>query len=92
VNHNSWLAATAGVWLGGALVFGVVACADETPPSRQDLPESNVLQEKGQRLVYISPDLYPNVLAFCDGPVRIYLTTRESIEPVVVMDHPECEG
>lgn len=73
------------------LPFGVIAACDDTPPSRQDLPEESVLQELSQRVVYVNPDQFPNVVAFCDGPARIYITTRPEHEPVVVMDHPECE-
>ena len=43
------------------------------------------------REVIVMPDTFPNLVVVCDGPTRIYVTTREA-PPVVVADHPLCHG
>jgi len=43
------------------------------------------------RDVYVMPDTFPNLVVVCDGPTRIYVTTREAA-PVLVADHPACNG
>jgi hypothetical protein len=54
-----------------------------------DAPIGERLEEP--RDVYVMPDQFANVVAFCDGNTRIYVTTREA--PVTaVADHPACRG
>lgn len=43
------------------------------------------------RDVIVMPDHFPNLVVACDGPTRIYVTTREA-PPAVVADHPACAG
>lgn len=43
------------------------------------------------RTVIVMPDKFPNLAIVCDGPTRIYTTTREA-PPVAVAEHPACEG
>lgn len=47
-------------------------------------------QLEAPRDVYVLPDRFANVAVFCDGPARVYVTTREA-PPVVVLDHPACD-
>ncbi len=71
----------------------VVACADDTPPAQQDLPDDKVTQDTGTRLVYVDPDEYPNLLVLCDGPTRVYMPVSASgpLPIEVVPDHPLCQ-
>jgi hypothetical protein len=82
--------------VGGALVwcvaFGALAAGCGDDPARQDLNPNSVEQNREERLVYVMPDQFPNVIAFCDGNTRIYITTREDQAPVLVADSPECQG
>lgn len=75
--------------VGAALASLVVGCTD-TPTPRQDLPDSHVEVNQGERLVYLSPDQFPNVVAWCDGTTRLYVTTRDSQPLVAVPNHPFC--
>lgn len=43
------------------------------------------------RTVILMSDEFPNLEVVCDGPTRIYVTTREAA-PVLVADHPACSG
>ena len=45
--------------------------------------------QEAPRDVIVMPDEFANVAVVCDGPARIYVTTRDA-PPVVVMDHPAC--
>jgi hypothetical protein len=80
----------AGVWLGGGVAFLVVGCAPDDPPAQQDLPDEKVLQNIDQRIVYVNPDAFPNVIAFCDGPTRLYVTSRDTQSPLAINNHPLC--
>lgn len=85
-----------GIALGGLVVFsgfiiGLASCTN-TPKPQQDLPDEKVEANIGERLVYINPDKFPNVVAFCDGTTRIYVTTRDTQNFQVVPDHPSCTG
>jgi hypothetical protein len=71
------------------VVVGLAACSD-TDPALQDLDPDAVIQDRQERDVFINPDGYPNVVAFCDGPNRVYITTRESQNPVVVRNDVTC--
>lgn len=68
-----------------------LGCTD-TPPAQQDLPSENVTPNTDERLVYVMPDKFPNVVAFCDGSARVYATTRETQDLVVIDSHSECRG
>ena len=46
---------------------------------------------EGDRTIIVMPDQFSNIAVVCDGPARIYVTTRQA-PPVVVPDHPACEG
>ncbi len=48
-------------------------------------------RHEGPRDVIVMPDTFANLAVVCDGPARIYVTTRDA-SPVVVMDHPACAG
>lgn len=83
------------LYFGGAmLVLGIIiwATACSHPKALQDLPNEKLETNIGERLVYINPDKFPNVVAFCDGPTRVYITTRDYQDPVVVPNHPWCTG
>lgn len=41
------------------------------------------------RDVIVMPDLFPNLVVACDGPNRVYVTTREAA-PVVLQNDPNC--
>jgi hypothetical protein len=43
-----------------------------------------------EREVWLAPDLFPNIAAWCIGVNGIYVTTREA-PPTVVTDDPNCE-
>jgi hypothetical protein len=83
---SRWVA----VGLAEVILLALSACVEDTPPAQQDLSDEHVEQNIGERLVYVNPDKFPNVVAFCDGPARVYITTRDTQNPVVVMDHPWC--
>jgi len=78
-------------WLIGAalalVVLGGAASCDEK--GLGDAPIGN--QDEAPRDVIVMPDTFANLAVVCDGPARIYVTTRNA-PPVVVMDHPACEG
>jgi hypothetical protein len=46
---------------------------------------------EGDRTIIVMPDTFANIAVVCDGPVRLYVTTREA-PPVAVPDHPACAG
>jgi hypothetical protein len=46
-------------------------------------------RNEAPRDIIVMPDTFANVAVVCDGPVRIYVTTRDA-PPVVVPDHPAC--
>jgi hypothetical protein len=48
-------------------------------------------QREAPRDVIVMPDTFPNLVVVCDGPTRIYVTTREAA-PIAVHNHPACEG
>jgi hypothetical protein len=54
-----------------------------------DAPVGDRLE--GDRTVIVMPDQFSNIAVVCDGPVRLYVTTRQA-PPVAVPDHPACEG
>lgn len=60
------------------------------PDPRKDLPDTQVDLDENRRDVYVNPDQFPNVVAFCDGDTRLYVTTRDYAPIVVVADSPEC--
>ncbi len=78
-------------WLIGAalalLVLGGAASCDEKGLGDAPIGE----QDEGPRDVIVMPDTFANLAVVCDGPARIYVTTRNA-PPVVVMDHPACAG
>ena len=53
-----------------------------------DAPVGN--QHEAPRDVIVMPDQFPNLVVVCDGPTRIYVTTREAA-PVLVPNHPACD-
>ena len=78
-------------WLIGAalalIVLGGAASCDEK--GLGDAPIGS--QDEGPRDIIVMPDTFANLAVVCDGPARIYVTTRNA-PPVVVMDHPACAG
>lgn len=54
-----------------------------------DAPVGDRIEEP--RTVIVMPDEFPNLAVVCDGPTRVYVTTREAA-PVVVANHPACAG
>lgn len=54
-----------------------------------DAPVGDALED--ERTVIVMPDGFPNLVVVCDGPTRVYVTTREA-PPAVVADHPACRG
>ncbi len=78
-------------WLIGTalalVVLGGAASCDEK--GLGDAPIG--AQDEGPRDIIVMPDTFANLAVVCDGPARIYVTTRNA-PPVVVMDHPACAG
>jgi hypothetical protein len=72
------------------LVLFVTGCTDA--PAVRDLPVENQQTNIEDRLVYVNPDGFPNVVAWCDGGTRLYVTSREAQPFVAVPDSPECRG
>lgn len=54
-----------------------------------DAPVGDALED--ERTVIVMPDQFPNLVVVCDGPTRVYVTTREA-PPAVVPNHPACSG
>jgi hypothetical protein len=73
-----------GLAFGLVLIGGAGSC-DEN--GLGDAPVGN--RSEAPRGVIVMPDKFANVAVVCDGPARIYVTTRDAA-PVVVMDHPAC--
>lgn len=92
MNRDSPIAGLVIGAVAGAAILGVVLMACDTPDPQKDLPPEKVDLDENRRLVYTNPDQFPNVVAFCDGHTRIYVTTRDYATPVVVVDSPECSG
>jgi hypothetical protein len=90
------MSARVSTWVIGGLALLVLqgSSCEDTPPAQQDLPDEKVEQNLGERLIYVDPDKYPNVLTFCDGPVRVYVPVSESgpLPIEVVNNHPFCTG
>lgn len=77
----------------GLLVAGVLGLILVTTAGSCDergLGDAPVGQRiEGPRDIIVMPDKFANIAVVCDGPTRIYVTTREAA-PVVVPDHPAC--
>lgn len=78
-------------WLiGCALALVLVGAAGSC--DEKGLGDAGVgVRDEEPRDVFVMPDKFANVAVVCDGPARIYVTTREA-PPVVVMNHPACTG
>lgn len=76
------------------IAMGASDCDGGPPPSRQDLPESKVVQVKPNATVYVSPDLFPNIVTYClPGGYRAFLTTRDvSSAAARILPDPDCKG
>lgn len=70
----------------GMLALGANSCDEK---GLGDAPVGNAYE--GERDIIVMPDTFPNLAVVCDGPTRVYVTTREAA-PVVVADHPACRG
>lgn len=68
------------------LVVGASSCDEK---GLGDAPIGKAYEE--EREVIVMPDTFPNLVVVCDGPTRVYVTTREA-PPAVVADHPACAG
>lgn len=69
-----------------ALLVGAGSCDEK---GLGDAPVGDAYE--APRTVIVMPDQFANLMVACDGPTRIYVTTREA-PPVVVADHPACDG
>jgi hypothetical protein len=72
-----------------AAVLVAAGCETQAPAVR-DLPVENQQTNVADRLIYVSPDGFPNVVAWCDGTTRLYVTSREAQPFVAVPGSPEC--
>ncbi|MCB1018041.1 MAG: hypothetical protein KDB10_23350 [Acidimicrobiales bacterium] len=71
----------------GAILLTTAGSCDEK--GLGDAPVGERIE--GPRDIIVMPDTFANVAVVCDGPVRLYVTTREAA-PVAVPDHPACAG
>lgn len=69
----------------------LVGCGGHDP-AVEDLDPNGITQERGERLVYVMPDTFPNVIAMCDGGTRVYITNRDYQQLVAIPDSKECQG
>ncbi len=67
------------------VVVGCSAYNDER--GRGDAPVGE--HYEAPRDVIFMPDQFPNLVVVCDGPDRLYVTTREA-PPVVVQNSANC--
>lgn len=74
------------------MLLGVLLVGCSTPNPQKDLPPDKVDLDENRRLVYTNPDAFPNVVAFCDGSTRLYVTTRDYAPIVAIPASPECRG
>lgn len=84
MKKRRWLIALGGVAV--VLTAGAGSCDRK---GLGDAPVGERLED--ERTVIVMPDQFPNMAIVCDGPTRIYVTTRDA-PPVLVPDHPACEG
>lgn len=73
--------------LAGAVSLLGAACSNDEE-GRGDAPVGE--RHESPRQVWVAPDLYPNVTAWCIGVNGAYVTTREA-PPVIVPDDPNCQ-
>ena len=66
--------------------FGA-SCSDDEE-GRGDAPVGE--RHEDPRQVWVSPDLFPNITAYCIGENGAYITTREA-PPVILPDDPNCQ-
>lgn len=71
----------------GAVVAGLSFAGSCDQRGLGDAPVGDAYE--APRAVIVMPDEFPNLVVACDGPVRVYVTTREA-PPVVVNGHPAC--
>lgn len=90
-DFGEWVAVIL-IVVGIIVVIMVLAGCDTQAPAVKDLPVENQKTDIADRLIYVSPDGFPNVVVWCDGKSRIYVTSREAQPIVVVPDSPECVG
>ena len=82
-NPRRWL-----IGLALALVLvGFAGSCDEKGLGDAPIGE----RDEAPRDIIVMPDQFANVAVVCDGPFRIYVTTRDA-PPVVVPNHPACTG
>lgn len=72
--------------LAVVLTAGAASCDEK---GLGDAPVGERIEEP--RTVIVMPDQFPNLAIVCDGTTRLYVTTREAA-PVLVEDHPLCQG
>lgn len=48
-------------------------------------------RHEAPRQVWLAPDQYPNIAAWCIGVNGVYATTRQGAPPVIVTDDPNCQ-
>lgn len=86
--------AALGAALGALALIAGGASSCEGDRSLADLPQSKVHQIQPEVLVYVSPDLFPNLVTYCvigEPARRAFLTTREQA-PVILVEDKGCEG
>jgi PBP1b-binding outer membrane lipoprotein LpoB len=71
-------------------VVAVLLAGCSSAPALGDLPVANQQTNRDDRLIYLNPDQFPNVVAWCDGTTRLYVTSREAQPFVAVPNSPEC--
>jgi hypothetical protein len=69
----------------GALALA--ACGSDSPASKDN---TNLNHNNDTRTVYDNPEDFNNVVVFCDGTTRVYVTTE--YRPTFITDHPLCGG
>lgn len=73
------------------VVLAILAGCTQAPAVK-DLPVDNQQVDVSNRTIYANPDTFPNVVAWCDGTTRLYVTSRDAQPFVAVPNSPECRG
>lgn len=74
------------VALVGLLTALGAGCSNDEE-GRGDAPVGE--RHESPRQVWVAPDLFPNITAWCIGQNGAYVTTREAA-PVIIPDDPNC--
>jgi hypothetical protein len=68
-------------------LLGLAACTQDSPAGDDN---KHLRYNNDERLVYANPEDFNNVVVFCDGTTRVYVTTE--YRPILVTDDRQCGG